>query len=92
MFFFNDTAPTEISTLSLHDALPISSGRRGKRPLDGRAALEGQPGLLAGGAARLAGAPSRVCGGGDTDPADLPKRRAFARGGAGFAHEWFSGR
>src|SRR5206468_12146976 len=28
-FFFNDTAPTEIYTLSLHDALPISSsGRR----------------------------------------------------------------
>src|ERR1017187_3463728 len=25
-FFFNDTATTEISTLSLHDALPISSG------------------------------------------------------------------
>src|SRR5438445_10113916 len=24
-FFFNDTAPTEISTLSLHDALPIYS-------------------------------------------------------------------
>src|SRR5690348_17962185 len=24
-FFFNDTAPTEIYTLSLHDALPISS-------------------------------------------------------------------
>src|SRR3712207_6892025 len=23
MFFFNDTAPTEIYTLSLHDALPI---------------------------------------------------------------------
>src|SRR6202049_695250 len=23
VFFFNDTAPTEISTLSLHDALPI---------------------------------------------------------------------
>src|SRR3990172_5289888 len=23
LFFFNDTAPTEISTLSLHDALPI---------------------------------------------------------------------
>src|ERR1039458_10822520 len=23
IFFFNDTAPTEISTLSLHDALPI---------------------------------------------------------------------
>src|SRR3954463_4984778 len=26
-FFFNDTAPTEISTLSLHDALPISERR-----------------------------------------------------------------
>src|SRR3954449_11593050 len=24
LFFFNDTAPTEICTLSLHDALPIS--------------------------------------------------------------------
>src|SRR6266496_6834001 len=28
-FFFNDTATTEIYTLSLHDALPISKGRRG---------------------------------------------------------------
>src|SRR2546426_5875025 len=27
-FFFNDTATTEIYTLSLHDALPISGGRR----------------------------------------------------------------
>src|SRR2546422_4291519 len=27
-FFFNDTATTEIYTLSLHDALPISSGGR----------------------------------------------------------------
>src|SRR3712207_8331784 len=27
-FFFNDTATTEIYTLSLHDALPISSSRR----------------------------------------------------------------
>src|SRR5436190_24218211 len=26
-FFFNDTAPTEIYTLSLHDALPISRMR-----------------------------------------------------------------
>src|SRR5260370_17614595 len=39
-FFFNDTATTEIYTLSLHDALPISSGkappstsmRRARRP------------------------------------------------------------
>src|SRR2546430_7847856 len=27
-FFFNDTATTEIYTLSLHDALPILDGRR----------------------------------------------------------------
>src|SRR2546428_2360229 len=27
-FFFNDPAPTEIYTLSLHDALPISARRR----------------------------------------------------------------
>src|SRR5712664_1436354 len=27
-FFFNDTATTEIYTLSLHDALPISAGCR----------------------------------------------------------------
>src|SRR5438309_5523179 len=27
-FFFNDTATTEIYTLSLHDALPISDARR----------------------------------------------------------------
>src|SRR2546422_9376237 len=27
-FFFNDTATTEIYTLSLHDALPISTPRR----------------------------------------------------------------
>src|SRR5260370_39419445 len=28
-FFFNDTATTEIYTLSLHDALPICSGTEG---------------------------------------------------------------
>src|SRR2546430_17704107 len=28
-FFFNDTATTEIYTLSLHDALPISDGAEG---------------------------------------------------------------
>src|SRR5215208_8021869 len=31
-FFFNDTATTEIYTLSLHDALPISPGRPVRRP------------------------------------------------------------
>src|SRR6266702_8547993 len=30
-FFFNDTATTEIYTLSLHDALPLSPGDRGDR-------------------------------------------------------------
>ena len=32
-FFFNDTATTEIYTLSLHDALPIFSGPRTFRVL-----------------------------------------------------------
>src|SRR5258708_26894562 len=34
LFFFNDTATTEIYTLSLHDALPISThpGYRAKAP------------------------------------------------------------
>src|SRR5690349_23470797 len=31
-FFFNDPATTEIYTLSLHDALPISCARRPSRP------------------------------------------------------------
>src|SRR2546425_4810379 len=38
-FFFNDTATTEIYTLSLHDALPIFEGRSTYRlslPLQGR--------------------------------------------------------
>src|SRR6266496_5380133 len=36
-FFFNDTATTEIYTLSLHDALPISPHRTGSaRPLPQR--------------------------------------------------------
>src|SRR2546430_4405475 len=49
-FFFNDTATTEIYTLSLHDALPISrSGDPGRR--DGRAAA----------AARLPPAALPVC-------------------------------
>src|SRR3712207_7671714 len=45
-FFFNDTATTEIYTLSLHDALPISAGggaggtpAAGHRPAPGRTDL-----------------------------------------------------
>src|SRR5687768_18161561 len=35
-FFFNDTATTEIYTLSLHDALPISGDRHAGRGRRGR--------------------------------------------------------
>src|SRR3990167_6965010 len=35
-FFFNDTAPTEISPLSLHDALPISCHDESGTSGDGR--------------------------------------------------------
>src|SRR2546430_13170925 len=34
-FFFNDTATTEIYTLSLHDALPICREARISRPITG---------------------------------------------------------
>src|SRR2546430_6022679 len=47
IFFFNDTATTEIYTLSLHDALPIYPGSEG----GGR----GGPGHQAGQAARPGG-------------------------------------
>src|SRR3712207_8826785 len=41
--FFNDTATTEIYTLSLHDALPIfRRGHRGRPPAEQRAAAEGE--------------------------------------------------
>src|SRR5207247_9620536 len=33
LFFFNDTPTTEIYTLSLHDALPISSPEVARKPL-----------------------------------------------------------
>src|SRR2546426_9912219 len=36
IFFFNDTATTEIYTLSLHDALPISEGPWQYRAWSGR--------------------------------------------------------
>src|SRR3712207_8814889 len=41
IFFFNDTATTEIYTLSLHDALPISGEGRGEA---GRQGGEGRGG------------------------------------------------
>ena len=36
-FFFNDTATTEIYTLSLHDALPICVGGADEKRRDGEA-------------------------------------------------------
>src|SRR5258707_9835072 len=36
-FFFNDTATTEIYTLSLHDALPISRAVQAQQPAMGEA-------------------------------------------------------
>src|SRR3712207_7616899 len=50
-FFFNDTATTEIYTLSLHDALPICALARGLGLLDaadvqrGEADLQGDQGV-----------------------------------------------
>src|SRR5258708_24847382 len=43
-FFFNDTATTEIYTLSLHDALPIFQVQRHRHPLAAVAAAAAGPG------------------------------------------------
>src|SRR5215216_1366512 len=43
-FFFNDTATTEIYTLSLHDALPILAGLESPGPLDDRGPGHQSPG------------------------------------------------
>src|SRR2546430_9681225 len=45
-FFFNDTATTEIYTLSLHDALPISYGCSGLVPLINFSASSDTPRVL----------------------------------------------
>src|SRR5579884_3986087 len=43
LFFFNDTATTEIYTLSLHDALPISPRRASSPPRPRRARARAAP-------------------------------------------------
>src|SRR3712207_7265691 len=48
VFFFNDTATTEIYTLSLHDALPICRPARG-RPRPTPASRSGDPSRRPGG-------------------------------------------
>src|SRR5256886_16413202 len=70
-FFFNDTATTEIYTLSLHDALPISrTGGAGRRRQIRPQRLHDQP---AAGAVERARPPLGVhqdfAGQGDGDPA-----------------------
>src|SRR3989475_5357889 len=78
-FFFNDTATTEIYTLSLHDALPISA------PLDAAVRRRYPPGGRAGGEAggpplrNHEGAPQRI-GRGDQQG---PRRRDGDRGSGG---------
>src|SRR2546426_11948211 len=49
-FFFNDTATTEIYTLSLHDALPIWFRKGGEAPLRGSTCTPGLPDARGGGA------------------------------------------
>src|SRR2546429_9693510 len=43
LFFFNDTATTEIYTLSLHDALPISKPVSGSRQFTDTCRVAGSP-------------------------------------------------
>src|SRR2546422_5801889 len=49
VFFFNDTATTEIYTLSLHDALPIYLGGVAEAGRGDRACLRAHPGGCASG-------------------------------------------
>src|SRR2546430_14606593 len=51
-FFFNDTATTEIYTLSLHDALPIWPGHHGELHRGPRLAVPVPVPTAAGGACR----------------------------------------
>src|SRR2546430_6251714 len=48
-FFFNDTATTEIYTLSLHDALPICRQNRLPRASSSRRNIRGEPRSAGGG-------------------------------------------
>src|SRR5215216_7618709 len=86
-FFFNDTATTEIYTLSLHDALPISAagaravadvgGARCGVPRVGRRARA----LAAEGARRLRGGGDRLRGGRGGEVRALPRSGRAARDG-----------
>src|SRR3712207_9463837 len=77
-FFFNDTATTEIYTLSLHDALPISTASCSLRA----AASAGRRGRQQAPAAPLPPIPSRRCrsrGGTANAPRRGPQDRKSTR-------------
>src|SRR3712207_9543020 len=69
-FFFNDTAPTEIYTLSLHDALPICSSTA--------AALVGTTGTYngAGAASSVASGAIAASAGGPRHAVHFPPNRS----------------
>src|SRR3712207_670399 len=93
VFFFNDTATTEIYTLSLHDALPISETRVWGWSGERRGAHRGRSGVVGGdrdtglglpdarrpGAARSGGARLGGRGGGPRRPAAAGSRRGVRR-------------
>src|SRR2546426_8992571 len=62
LFFFNDTATTEIYTLSLHDALPIYNGPRSAfgSPILSRSILSLPLNLNSGNGLGLSALPSQV--------------------------------
>src|SRR5256885_7375590 len=73
-FFFNDTATTEIYTLSLHDALPICLQDRSRRR--GAASDSRWGPIVAADRGRDRGAVSRCCGG----QRQLPRQRGPCHG------------
>src|SRR3712207_9446390 len=76
IFFFNDTATTEIYTLSLHDALPISAEGGGGRPPQrpGAGAAAGQHARAGGAAGRLRRRARRLPRGEGAHPGDADRK------------------
>src|SRR5260370_41842912 len=81
-FFFNDTATTEIYTLSLHDALPIL-GLYDQRALPHHGAGRGRPRLCAGRERRrslvLSRRPAALAAGDRTGRLRIPQDRKSTR-------------
>src|SRR2546426_10646248 len=86
-FFFNDTATTEIYTLPLHDALPISRAFPRNRPARG----VGPPHHRGRARARERGGAARPRPGGPARP-DVSRHGADDRAPGGVAHRaWCRG-